>query len=200
MNRLQIIQGGILILILVIGYFTYDYLNKENFNNSNRIDSLEEKEIKFNKGNFITEGSNKIIDLSYKSIDDNGNIYEINSSSGSIDADNENILLLEKVYAKIFIYNYGTVFINSGYARYDKISLDTHFFEDVGLKYLNHNVASNDLFLEYSKKEVKISNNVKYFDESNYLIADEMKLDLITKISKIYMNNKEKKIKLLVKN
>ena len=183
MNRLQIIQGSILILILVIGYFTYDYLNKENFNNSNRIDSSEEKEIKFNKGNFITEGSNKIIDLSYKSIDDNGNIYEINSSSGSIDADNENILLLEKVDA-----------------RYDKISLDTHFFEDVGLKYLNHNVASNDLFLEYSKKEVKISNNVKYFDENNYLIADEMKLDLITKISKIYMNNKEKKIKLLVKN
>ena len=65
--------------------------------------------------------------MSYKSIDDNGNIYEINSSSGLIDKDNKNMLMLTKVNAKILIYNHGTVFISSEYAKYDKISLDTHF-------------------------------------------------------------------------
>ena len=199
MNKSQFIQGSILVIILLISYFTYAYLKKKNFNFVQES-SNQKKEIPENKDNSNIGETNKIIDLSYKSIDDNGNIYEINSSSGLIDKDNKNMLMLTKVNAKILIYNHGTVFISSEYAKYDKISLDTHFFEDVTLNYLNHNVTSNDLFLEYSKKEVKISNNLKYFDKKNLLIADEMKLDLITKISKIYMNNKDKKIKLLVKN
>ena len=42
------------------------------------------------------------------------------------------------------------------------VSLDTHFYENVNLIYQDHDIKSDDLFLKYSDKEVKISNNVYY--------------------------------------
>ena len=67
-------------------------------------------------------GTNKILDLSYKSRDEKGNIYEINSISGSISDDDKNILFLEDVSAEILIFDYGTFFIKSDNAKYNKLN------------------------------------------------------------------------------
>ena len=66
--------------------------------------------------------------------------------------------MLKKVEAKILIYNYGTVYIFSDNALYNKVSLDTHFYENVNLKYQNHDIKSDDLYLEYSEKK-SLTNN-----------------------------------------
>jgi len=202
MNRSIVFQIGILMIILIIGFFTFSYLNK---NNSSKLvenstsNEVNEAQLK-NKLLEESQQTNTILELSYKSSDEKGNIYQINSESGSIDDANENILILENVTAKILVFNYGSFLIESDKAKYNKLSLDTHFFDNVNLLYLNHIIKSEDLFLKYGDKEVKISNNVKYKNEENFLEADEVDLDLVSKISKIYMNDKNKKIKAIIKN
>ena len=188
-------------IILLIGYFTFSYLNRDvNLSSkdtkSNKIEKTEIEAI----NNENTLSSNKILDLSYKSSDDKGNTYEIKSVSGSIDEENENILFLKNVTAKISIFNYGTFEVKSNNAKYNKLTLDTHFFNDVNLLYLNHIINSGDLFLKYIDKEVKITNNVKYSYDNNLLKADEIYLDLVKRTSQIYMKDKNKKVKGIIKN
>ena len=200
MSKPGTIQICIAIFILIIGYFTYSYLNNDKTENVNY--KLDKKTSKNNSNidGGINNQTNKIVDLSYKSLDDNGNIYEIESTSGFLDKNNSNILLLKQVNAKISIYNYGIVYIYSDNAKYNQLNLDTHFFENVNLIYYDHDIKSDDLFLKYSEKEVKIANNVDYKHKNSKLLADEVKLDLITKISKIYMTDEKKKIKAIIKN
>ena len=201
MSRSLIIQIGILTLILIIGYATFLYLNKNDINKS--IDGTELKTIKETQinGQIVkSQVSNQILDLAYKSSDERGNIYQIKSVSGTIEDKNENVLILEDVTAKIIIKNYGTFLIESGKAEYNKLTLDTHFFNNVNLNYLNHIVKSEDLFLKYLDKEIKIYNNVKYNDNENLLEADKIDLDLVSKSSRVYMKNKNKKVKAIIKN
>ena len=201
MNKSLIIQTCILTIILLIGYFTFSYLNKDVNLGSKDIKSkkIEETDLEpTNNGN--TTLSNKILDLSYRSSDDKGNTYEIKSVSGSIDEENENILFLKNVTAKISIFNYGTFEVKSKNAKYNKLTLDTHFFNDVNLLYLDHFINSGDLFLKYIDKEVKITNNVKYNYNNNLLRADEIYLDLVKKTSQIYMKDKNKKVTAIIKN
>ncbi len=201
MSRSLIIQIGILTLILIIGYATFLYLNKNDINKS--IDGTELKTIKETQinGQIVkSQVSNQILDLAYKSSDERGNIYQIKSVSGTIEDKNENVLILEDVTAKIVIKNYGTFLIESGKARYNKLNLNTHFFNNVNLYYLNHSIKSEDLFLKYINKEIRVSNNVVYKNQNNLLKADEIDIDMITKTSKIYMKDEKNKVKAVIKN
>ena len=202
MSRSFFIQLGIFGLILLISYFVFLYLNRDSENISFKSYTVKENEqirnISEPQENDI--GTNKILDLSYKSRDEKGNVYEINSISGSISDDDENVLILENVSAEILIFNYGTFYIKSDKAKYNKLNLNTHFFNNVNLNYLNHIIKSEDLFLKYMDKEINILNNVIYNNEENLLEADKIDLDLASKKSKIYMNSKSQKVKAVIKN
>ena len=201
MRRSLFIQIGILTLIVFIGYLTFLYLNKNEFSKSVDSTELETiKETQINEQIANSQITNQILDIAYKSSDDRGNIYEINSVSGKIEDKNENVLILEDVTAKIIIKNYSTFLIKSGKAKYNKLNLNTHFFSNVNLYYLNHSIKSEDLFLKYIDKEIKISNNVIYKNQNNILKADEIDLDMITKTSKIYMKDEKNKVKAFIKN
>ena len=190
-----------MVLIILLIYLTYNYINKSG-KNSNIVEKTESNKLvekKISK-NGETLDKNVISELTYKSLDDNGNVYEINSDSGTIQENDKSTLLLKNVEAKILVYGHGTVYIFSDNALYNKVSLDTHFYENVNLIYQDHDIKSNDLFLEYSDKKVKISNNVYYESENSKLIADEVTMNLLNKVSKIYMTNKNKKVKAIINN
>ena len=201
MTKSHFIQFGIIVLIILIIYLTYNYINKSrkdlNIVEKTELNKLVEKEISNNEE---TLDKNVISELTYKSLDDNGNVYEINSDSGTIQENDKSTLQLKNVEAKILVYGHGTVYIFSDNALYNKVSLDTHFYENVNLIYQDHDIKSNDLFLEYSDKKVKISNNVYYESENSKLIADEVTMNLLNKVSKIYMTNKNKKVKAIINN
>ena len=201
MTRSHFIQFSILVLIILIIYFTYNYLNKSG-KVSNIVEKTVSSKLVQNNSNLNEEklDKNVISELRYKSLDDNGNVYEINSDSGTIQENNKSTLLLKNVEAKILVYGHGTVYIFSDNALYDKVSLDTHFYENVNLIYQDHDIKSDDLFLEYSDKKVKISNNVYYESEDSKLVADEVTMNLLNKVSKIYMTNKNKKVKAIINN
>ena len=201
MTRSHFIQFGIIVLIILLIYLTYNYINKSrkvsNIVEKTELNKFVEKKISKNEE---TLDKNVISELTYKSLDDNGNIYEINSDSGSIQENDKSTLLLKNVEAKILVYGHGNVYIFSDNALYNKVSLDTHFYENVNLIYQDHDIKSDDLFLKYSDKKVKISNNVYYESENSKLIADEVTMNLLNKVSKIYMTNKNKKVKAIINN
>ncbi len=201
MTRSHFIQFGIIVLIVLLLYLTHNYINKSrkdsNIVEKTQLNELVEEKISKDEE---TLDKNVISELTYKSLDDNGNIYEINSDSGSIQENDKSTLLLKNVEAKILVYGYGNVYIFSDNALYNKVSLDTHFYENVNLIYQDHDIKSDDLFLEYSDKKVKISNNVYYESENSKLIADEVTMNLLNKVSKIYMTNKNKKVKAIINN
>ena len=201
MTRSHFIQFSIMVLIILLIYFTYNYINKSgrdlNIVEKTESNKLVEKKISKKEE---TLDKNVISELTYKSLDDSGNVYEINSDSGTIQENDKSTLLLKNVKANILVYGYGTVYIFSDNALYNKVSLDTHFYENVNLIYQDHDIKSDDLFLEYSDKKVKISNNVYYESENSKLIADEVTMNLLNKVSKIYMTNKNKKVKAIINN
>jgi len=195
MSKQLKIQLGIFVLIVVIfSYFYYSVSKEDNIEKKNlSLSNLDTKEV---NENF----SNKISDIKYKSSDKTGNQYEISSASGESEIENPEVLNLVDVEGKISILNKETVLIYSDFAKYDKDSLNTHFYGNVRLIYGNHNINSDDLFLNFFDKQTLVKNNIYYTDQQNKLFADIIEIDLMTKISKVYMLEKQKKILVEIKN
>ena len=193
MRTSLLIQTTILLIVIVIIFASYKFFFYENQTKEVNILTRTEK-------NDIKKEDNLIEDLNYNSSDENGNVYEINSESGVIDEKDINILYLKNVKAVIKIKNSGVVNVYSDFAKYNKSNLNTHFYENVSLKFRDHNIASNNIYLNYLEKKIKITNNISYYDKNNKMTADVIEFDLLTKMSKIYMLEKTNKIKGLIKN
>ena len=193
MRTSLLIQTTILLIVIVIIFASYKFFFYENQTKEVSILTKTEK-------NDIKKEDNLIEDLNYNSSDENGNVYEINSESGVIDEKDINILYLKNVKAVIKIKNSGVVNVYSDFAKYNKSNLNTHFYENVSLKFKEHNIASNNIYLNYLEKKIKITDNISYYDKNNKMTADVIEFDLLTKMSKIYMLDKANKIKGLIKN
>ena len=193
MRTSLLIQTTILLIVIVIIFASYKFFFYENQTKEVNILTRTEK-------NDIKKEDNLIEDLNYNSSDENGNVYEINSESGVIDEKDINILYLKNVKAVIKIKNSGVVNVYSDFAKYNKSNLNTHFYENVSLQFRDHNIASNNIYLNYLEKKIKITNNISYYDKNNKMTADVIEFDLLTKMSKIYMMDKANKIKGLIKN
>ena len=113
--------------------------------------------------------------------------------------EDKNILILENVVGRIKIKNSEEIIISSDFAKYNKVTLDTYFYDNVKLKYDSHLIDSDILFMNYIDKSINIENNVIYKGRNNKLSADMVEIDLVTKLSKIYMLDKENKVKLELK-
>ena len=72
----------------------------------------------------------------------------------------------------------------------------TNFREKVNIKYLNHEITSEELNLYFKSKVATVSNNVIYKGLNTNMQTDNIKIDFNNKSSKIFMNSKDKKIKI----
>ncbi len=89
--------------------------------------------------------------------------------------------------------------IVSDFAEYNKTTFNTYFYDNVKLTYDGHLINSDTLFMNYVNKNINIKNNVVYQGYNNKLLADMVEIDLVTKFSKIYMLDKQKKVKVELK-
>ena len=188
MSSKSLIQSGIFLvisIILLIIYFIF-------FNKNESLVKKDEAQIDKNV-------DNKILDLKYNAIDEDGNSYIIESAAGKVAEKEKNVLVLEKVKGIIKIKNSKDIIILSDFANYNKVTLDTYFYDNVRLKYDEHSIDSEELFMNYVDKNINIKNNVRYIGHNNKLYADILEIDLVTKFSKIYMLDKQKKVKVELK-
>ncbi len=193
MRKSLLIQTAILSLIIIIVFSSYKFFLYEQQNKEEKVLA------KIEKNTIEKKDTNKIEDLNYSSTDENGNIYEIFSKVGIVDKKDINILYLNKVKAIIKIKNSGVINLSSDFAKYNKSNLNTHFYENVKLNFQDHNLTSGNVYLNYIKKKIKISDNINYYEKNNKMTADIIEYDLLTKISNVYMLDKTKKIKGLIK-
>ena len=77
------------------------------------------------------------------------------------------------------------------------MAIYTKFYENVIMTYNEHNTNSDNLDLLLDKNLVTLFNNVTYKNLDAELKADKMEIDLITKNSKIFMNNFSDKINIV---
>jgi len=193
MNKKVIIQ--ILLLIVLFGviffvFFTY-FSEKENLKEEN---ILNEKII----GTEIdTDTGTLIKDISYTFSDPSGNYYELYSETGEVDITDSNKMFMTDVVANIYLKNSSPIKIVSKYANYNKANHETNFFENVKVTHVIHKAKSENLDISFKKNTATMYNNVVYNKPGTKLIADRLEIDLITKNTKILMDDKSKKIKII---
>tara|TARA_B100001175_G_C19229406_1_gene504540 strand:+ start:116 stop:703 length:588 start_codon:yes stop_codon:yes gene_type:complete len=189
---IQITLFSIIILIIIIIFSLYKNSNKKNANIiNNESETLNKSE---------ETNTNIIKNIEYFSQDEKNNTYKINSEYGKIDPNKPNLILMENVSAEIVFGDSEPISIYSNFALYDNINYDTNFYESVKLVHVFHKITSERIDLAFKDNLVFISDNVIYKNLDTKLTADEIKIDLLTKDIKIFMNEKNKKIKIETKN
>ncbi len=73
------------------------------------------------------------------------------------------------------------------------------FFENVKVTHLIHKATSENLDISFKDNMASMYNNIVYNKPGTKLKADRLEIDLITKNSKIFMDNKTEKIKIINK-
>jgi lipopolysaccharide export system protein LptA len=107
---------------------------------------------------------------------------------------------MENVEATIRSLNSDPIIIYSDNALYNKFNYDTNFYKNVMVSYGIHKITSDNLDLIFKKNLVTITNNVIYKNLNTKLEADKIEVDLITKNSKVFMNDKSKKVNIIKLN
>ena len=158
------------------------------------------KTIEIKKNNFDFENgsdSNLISSIKYVSKDKNGNIYQINSEYAEIKDDQLELVFMKNVVGVIRLNNSTPITISSERAIYNKITYDTNFYTNVLLTNDDHIITSDILDLFFGNNLATLTNNITYKNLNTTLQADKIEIDLITKNSKIFMKNKNKKVKII---
>ena len=192
MEKKTFLQLSILILIFGIIIFFYNHF-KTNIKISNNNNPLSDNEKVIPKEN----SQNLIYNIEYVAESEDGTNYIINSEVGEFNNENPEVIFMEKVKAKIFLKNSDPINISSDFADYDNISFNTKFYGNVLITNDIHVITSNNLDLIFEDNLATISNNVIYKYLSTTMQADKIMMDLLTKESKIFMDDKSEKVKIV---
>ena len=144
--------------------------------------------------------SNIIKDVEYSTRDKDGNEYLIRAEEGTIDYTNPSIIFLKKVNALIKLNNSDDITILSDFGKYNSENFDTIFSKNVIINYLDNKITGDYLDFSLERNLILISKDVIYENPSNILKADVFEMDIISKDTKIFMYEKEKKVEIISTN
>ena len=189
---LQIFLFTIIVIISIVFIKTY-------FLETN-IKIIKKNNLDIEKNSLVKEKSNLIHNIEYISKDQMGNAYIVKSELAEIDEKNPDLILLKNVVATINLNNSTPIKVYSDNAIYNNVNYDTNFFTNVIVTYTEHKITSENLDLIFNKNLATITNNITYKNLNAVLEADKIEIDLITKNSKISMNNKSDKVNIISLN
>ena len=195
MYKKILIQFLLLITIFIIVFSTFFlYFNKKEKLKTSNLPITKEKE------SLIDDETGTLIkDINYTFSDTSGNYYELLSKVGKVDINNSDKIFMTDVVATIYLVDSSPVKITSKYANYNKINHETSFFENVKVTHQIHIATSENLDISFNDNLASMYNNIVYNKPGTNLTADRLEIDLITKNSKIFMDNKTEKIKIINK-
>ena len=144
--------------------------------------------------------SNILENVEYENYDNEGNRYKITAEKGEIKDASTNIIYMKNVIATIYLKNLDFLTITSLEAIFDNENFETNFSKNINLEYMNHHLSGENLNFLFKQNLITMENQVVYKNLDTKLIADRIVIDLITKNSKIFMENDNKKIKIFNQN
>ena len=195
-NLIKIFLLFVVILLITLFYQKYlvkkpdDSKLKENIENSNQTTKKD-----------VLSNSNLIKNLNYEIILDNSYRYIINSELSEVTykSDFENVKMTN-VEAIIANKENTFIIINSDSANYDSLSHNTIFKKNVQIQYINNIIQCDKIFLNFVDQFIMIEDNIKYNNGTEYLTADIIKINLLTKKIEIFMKDKNNEIQIYKKS
>ena len=203
MNKKTVVQIFLIIILIFITFLFFNFYYVDNSkqvktNSTVNIDDLD-------KSN--DNDNNLIKDIKYNSNNNKGDIYEILADYGEPSLIDPNLMFLTNVTATIIFVDKANVRLKSKFANFNTKTFETTFINDVKIVRSDEIITGDELYLvldsdpELLKKNpnieqnlIRISRNILYEKPGYILKADVIEIDLITKNSKIYMNDKLKKV------
>lgn len=200
---LQIFLFAILIITFYFFYKSY-FVDNKSIERSILEKPLDETQINqeenIEQKKKSEDTKNLIKNLTYKvNLADAGN-YEIKSGSSEvIYKDDSEIVIMKDVSAVFTDKKNNRILITSDFASFNSSNYDTFFRENIKIIYKNHIITSDKIDFYFNRNTILIYENVIYTGSKEQIITDNIKINLITKHVEFYMNNKNKKIKIISK-
>ena len=183
MNKKTVTQ--IFLIFFIIFIILYFYL--KYFNNNSKIleDNLVKEDSVINQNNMSTYIDN----IDYVSFDSNENRYQITANQAEVKSENADLMFLTNIVAYVFVKNSDTVKITSDFGEYNSKNYDTIFSKNVLIVYSDHKISAESLNFYFIKNLGIITKNVIYNKDKKNLFADKIEMNLLTKDTKIFMND-----------
>ncbi len=185
MNKKLSLQICIISVTIIFSIF---FFNKIFFKKD--FELIESKEV------IESDEKNLIQGIQYFSKDIKGNTYLIEAEDGIIDQNNQDIIYLKNVKAKINFDEKKMVSINSKRAIYNISNFDTEFLDNVKLKYGENKLSCDKILAKFSQNYAILSGNLVFKNFITKLYADQMEVDLLARTTKTSMFDKNNKIKI----
>ena len=187
-----------LLIFLLIGIFIFFFIKNTFLKYQKDIVYLDLNKDKAIEKIETEKNENTIIkNLNYISIDAKGNEYILNAKYGEESKEDSNIILLKQVVGKIKLKNKSDIEIKSDFAKYNSITFDTNFYENVFAFFEESKVSSDNLDLFFKNNKAIMYNNIKYLDRNTTANADEILFNLLNGDVNIRMFDKKKKIQII---
>ena len=171
----KVIQLILFLLIIIISIIFYKVYFTENKILVIKTDVSEDQKITNPENNLIKN-------LKYEVKLDDQNQYIITSDFSEISYKNDvELVKMQKVKAMLINQKNIPLIITSDYATYNNSNYNTKFNQNVQIKYLNNIILSDKMDFDFNNNLITIYQNVKYDGIQGNIIADNIKIDLITK-------------------
>ena len=177
----------VLVIFIISLWFYLKYFTK-NFEDAKETLVIE----KIDENQNTT--STYINDINYVSTDAKGNKYQITAKQAEIKIENSDVMFLKDVVAFIFIKDSDKIKITSSFSKYNTKNYDTIFSENVIVTYSGHKITGEYLDFSFLNNLGTFTTNVMYVGEKTNLFADKIEINLITKDTKIFMVDSEKRV------
>ncbi len=186
-----------IVIFSIIVFFIYFFINNTFLKEQKDFVNLDIDKDKIIEEIKTEKNENNIIEkLNYISIDAEGNEYILNAEYGKESLEDSNIIILEKVVGIIKLKDKSNIEIKSDFAKYNSITFDTNFYQNVYGFFEESKISSDNLDLFFNNNKAIMYNNIKYLDRNTIANADEILFNLINGDVSIKMFDKNKKVQI----
>ena len=186
-----------IVIFSIIIVFIYFFINNTFLKEQKDFVNLDINKDKIVEEIKTEKDENNIIEkLNYISIDAEGNEYILNAEYGKESLEDSNIIILEKVVGIIKLKDKSNIEIKSDFAKYNSITFDTNFYQNVYGFFEESKISSDNLDLFFNNNKAIMYNNIKYLDRNTIANADEILFNLINGDVSIKMFDKNKKVQI----
>ena len=185
LNKKMLSQVTLLLLGVLIIFFTYFYMDRQK-----TIKKNEEKKVE--KINEQNQNKSTFENITYEGVDKNGNKFIIGSSFAEFDHDEPHIIDMKNILCRFFFEDGTILRITSDFGVYNNITNDMSFEQNVKMYYLESRLFAEKADFVNSKNYLFVEGNVVAEGLEGNLMADKMNFDLNEKKLKISMYNEEK--------
>ena len=190
-KKTQIILTSIGLILLLITYFYYPYMQKVKFTDNQVVQKDGSNTLDIDQGTSFEN-------VKYEGLYQINNTFSVMSEKAHILNKEPDVVYMTNMHVILYLDNGRIVNILSNKGRYNKVTYDCFFEDDVRATDEETKIFSDNLDLLATEDAVKIYNNVIVNYPEASLRADKMDYDFVTKYFKVSMfDDKAVKIKVL---